>query len=73
MNNTLMSQIIGKIEFENFYFHPDNRKWEPLVVKLKTPVDIMDKTEDYLFEMGVCDRTGQLDSLLVNKGFFLCF
>ena len=73
MNNTLMSQIIGKIECENFYFHPDNRKWEPLVVGMKTPVDIIDKTVDYLFEMGVCNQSGQLNSLLINRGFFICF
>lgn len=73
MNNTFMSQLIGKVECDNFYFHADNRKWEPLVVSMKTPVNIIDKTVDYLFEMGVCDQSGQLNSLLINRGLFLCF
>ena len=73
MNNTLMSNIILAVESDNFYFHPDNRKWEPLVVSMKTPVDIIDKTVDYLFEIGVCDQSGQLSSLLINRGLFLCF
>ena len=73
MNNKLMSQLIEQIECANYYFLPNNRKWEPLVVNMETPVNVIDKRLDYLFEMGVCDQYGQLNSLLINRGFFLCF
>lgn len=73
MTNNQLLQMLAKIEKENYYFHPDNRNWKTLEISTKTPMYNSNITQRYLFELGLCDETGQLHSLFLNTGLFLCF
>ena len=73
MDNEFMSKILENIESKNWYFEPENRKWEPLLVITKTPIKRVDSTFKYLLKIGICDETGLLNPIFLNTGCFLSF